>query len=320
MVLPSGELLEVTEDQPELMRKVRSSYGTFGIVYEVTFRIRPLLPLAVHHKTFTVDEFLQKLPELKALGYSMMYYLFPFDNLITVEFRKYNPGATGSPDRHQWKIRNYLWAEEGPRFGRQIEENVPDPTLRYKTIDTFGAVWRFKLENIVRGDNTVPTDQIIRYPEVAGDSRYTFSLFAFPEDKYPAVLPAYCKFCHDYYRLKGYRINLLSVGYRILQDEQSFLSYSHDFNVITIDPVSTGNPGWHEFLLAYNEFCIERGGVPLPNQTYGVTPEQARKIFGQKLDVMAETRRKYDTEDRLLNDYFRGWFGTPQAATGAGSS
>lgn len=42
MVLPSGELLEVTEaKQPELMQKVRSSYGLFGVIYEVTYRIRP---------------------------------------------------------------------------------------------------------------------------------------------------------------------------------------------------------------------------------------------------------------------------------------
>ena len=42
MVLPSGDLLEVTDDQPELMQLVRSSYGTFGIVYEATFRVRPI--------------------------------------------------------------------------------------------------------------------------------------------------------------------------------------------------------------------------------------------------------------------------------------
>ena len=95
MVLPSGELLTVTDDQPELMRKVRSSYGMFGVIYEVTYRIRPLLPMAVHHKTFQTAEFVKALPELKALGYSMMFYLFPFDDQVTVEFRKYNPAATG---------------------------------------------------------------------------------------------------------------------------------------------------------------------------------------------------------------------------------
>ncbi len=61
MVLPSGDLLEVTEDQPDLMQKVRSSYGTFGIVYEATFRVRPVLPMAVHHETFTLEDFTRQL-------------------------------------------------------------------------------------------------------------------------------------------------------------------------------------------------------------------------------------------------------------------
>ena len=96
MALPSGELLEVTEDQPDLMQKVRSSYGLFGIVYEATLRVRPILPMAVYHETFTLEDFVTKLPELWARNESMMFYTFPFDNLITVEFRKYNPGATGA--------------------------------------------------------------------------------------------------------------------------------------------------------------------------------------------------------------------------------
>jgi len=50
MVLPSGELLEVSENQPELLCKVRSSYGTLKIVTAATFRVRPILPMAVHHE------------------------------------------------------------------------------------------------------------------------------------------------------------------------------------------------------------------------------------------------------------------------------
>ena len=121
MVLPSGELLEVTEDQPELMQKVRSSYGMFGIVYEVTYRVRPLTPMAVHHKTFSLEEFTAKLPELKALNYSMMFYIFPFANQITIEFRKYNPDAKGKPDRHVWALRNYFWGTAGPKLAHDTE-------------------------------------------------------------------------------------------------------------------------------------------------------------------------------------------------------
>jgi hypothetical protein len=176
MVLPSGDLLEVTDDQPDLMQKVRSSYGTFGIVYEVTFRVRPIVPLAVHHETFGLDDFVSKLPALKARGESMMFYVFPFDDLITVEFRHYNPGAAGDPERHIWLLRNYLWATSGPLVCAQAERDIPVPEVRYKVVDGLNKLWRFKLENLICSDNTIATDQIIRYPVMANDSRYTFSL------------------------------------------------------------------------------------------------------------------------------------------------
>jgi hypothetical protein len=306
MVLPSGDLMEVTEDkQPDLMKQVRSSYGTFGIIYEVSYRIRALLPLAVHHKTYSLEEFVTTLPELKALDYSMMFYMFPFDNKITVEFRKYNPGATGEPNRSAWALRNYTWGTSGPKLGHDVEQNISVPAIRYGIIDKFNALWRFQLENLVVNDNTIPSDQIIRYPAVSNDSRYTFSLFAFPEEHYPETLSAFFRFSRDYYQQKGYRTNLLDVGYRILQDQQALLSYSYDGGVMTIDPVSTGNPGWKEFLAAYNQFCSERNGVPLLNQTFGVTPTIAQKAFGDRLGKLAGTRKSFDPSGRLLNDYFR---------------
>lgn len=305
MVLPSGGLLEINESQPELLSKVRSSYGLFGIVTEATFRVRPILPMAVHHETFNLEEFIQRLPELKARNESMMYYIFPFENLITIEFRKYNPGASGDPNRIVWPLRNYMWGTAGPRFCSQVEKDISDPSIRYGVIDSFCALWRFKLTNLVSSDYTIAADQIIRYPAVSDDSRYTFSLWAFPEEQYPTVLPEYFQFCRNYYEQQGYRSNMLHVGYRIAKDQQSFLSYSYEGNVMTIDPVSTANPGWATFLDAYNEFCSDHGGMPLLNQTPRVKGAQAQKALGDRLKLFAQTRKTYDPGDRLLNDYFR---------------
>lgn len=306
MVLPSGNLLEVTEaSQPDLMQQVRSSYGTFGIVYEVTYSVKPLTPMHVHHKTFSLGDFLSALPDLKALGYSMMYYLFPFQDLITVEFRKYNPGATGDPNRIAWSLRNHIWGTSGPKLGHDVEENVSIPSVRYGIIDAFNATWRFQLENIVSSDYTIPGDQIIQYPPVSNESRYTFSLFAFPEDQFPAALTDFFKYCKDYYSQKGYRSNLLYVGYRIAQDQKALLSYSWDSTVMTIDPVSTANPGWETFLDDYNQFCSNRNGLPLPNQTPQLKPAMLRRAYGGKVDTLNATRKQYDPGDRLLNDYFR---------------
>ena len=165
-------------------------------------------------------------------------------------------------------------------------------------------MWRFQLENLIRSDYTIATDQIIRYPTVADEGRYTFSLFAFPEATYPQVLPEYFQFCRKYYDETGYRNNMLYVGYRIAQDANALLSYSTDGDVMTIDPVSTANSGWNAFLAVYNQFCVDHGGAPLLNQTYGVTRAQAQKSLGDRLKIFAATRKIYDPNNRLLNDYF----------------
>jgi FAD/FMN-containing dehydrogenase len=310
LVLPSGKLLEASDDSdPELMKMLRSSYGTFGIVTEATFRIRRIQPMEVFHETFTVNDFTARLPELWARGYSMMYYMFLFDDLVTVEFRKYNPKARGKPDEHVWPLRNYLWSQAGPRTCAQAERDIENKFIRYKFIDGFGGLWRFKLENLITSKNTIATDQIIRYPDVSDDSRYTFSLWAFPEETYGKLLPEYTRWVKNYYKTKGYRTNMLHVGYRIAKDQQSLMSYSFDGNVMTIDPVSTANPGWKEFLTDFNEWCSNRGGVPLPNQTFGFTRAQARKALGPRLDALAAKRVELDPENRLLNDFFRELFG-----------
>ena len=277
----------------------------FGIVTAATFRIRPILPMAVHHETFHIADFVQKLPQLWARNESMMYYIFPFDDLITVEFRKYNPGASGSPNRIIWPLRNYLWATAGPKFCHQVETDIADKTIRYGVIDNFCALWRFKLENIVDSDYTIATDQIIHYPPVSDDSRYTFSLWAFPEEQYATVLPAFVQFSKDYYQQKGYRTNMLNVGYRISKDQQSLLSYSYDGNVMTVDPVSTANPGWPDFLDAYNAFCAARGGHPADEPDRPAYAASSAESLGDRLKKFAAVRKTYDPGNRLLNSYFQ---------------
>ena len=155
LVLPSGDILEVDESQPELLAQIRSSYGLLGIVTAATFKVRPILPMAVYHESFTLEDFVQKLPSLFARNESMMYYVFPFDNQITVEFRKYNPGASGTANRVIWPLRNYLWGTTGPAFCRQVTADIADTKIRYGVIDGFCAMWRFKLTNIIRSDYTI---------------------------------------------------------------------------------------------------------------------------------------------------------------------
>ena len=198
-----------------------------------------------------------------------------------------------------------MWANAGPLFCSQVEANIPDKTVRYKVIDGFCALWRFKLENLVRSDNTVATDQIIHYPPVSDASRYTFSLWAFPEEILSHGAAAILRVLQKVLPRLGYRNNMLYVGYRIMKDRQSLLSYSWDGNVMTIDPVSTANPGWTEFLAAYNQFCSDHGGIPLPNQTpHGDARANGERRWATGGSSMSQARKTFDPNNRLLNDYF----------------
>ncbi|MEE8526770.1 MAG: FAD-binding oxidoreductase, partial [Thermoanaerobaculia bacterium] len=58
LVLPSGELVEVTGDDGELLQVMHSSYGLLGIVYEVTFKVKKLEPMSVKHVTYPIREFI----------------------------------------------------------------------------------------------------------------------------------------------------------------------------------------------------------------------------------------------------------------------
>lgn len=307
MVTPSGEILEVTEEDPELLQAARSSYGLFGVVYEATFKVRPLQAMSVHHQVFKLDEFCEQLPKLGERGESMMLYIFPFRNRVGVEFRRYTgpaDEAATKPSHLVWRLRNTAWKTLNPAVGALLDRTIPSAQVRHRIlngVNSFSAVFLGRL----RSKHTVPTDQMIRYPKKSGRSRYTFSIWAFPEEEYAQTLREYFQWVREYFRREGYRPNILHVGYRIEQDDSSLFSYTFAGRVLTIDPVATGGPGWKEFLEAYNEFCSEHNGKPLFNQSWGITPDQSRKAFGDRLARFETYRQQYDPDGRLLNTYFR---------------
>ena len=112
MVTPSGEILEINEKDPGLLQAARSSYGLFGIVVEATFKVRPLQAMEVEHRASSSTSSSEKLPELFGRGQSIMMYIFPYLDRVTVELRRY----TGPADKASlatatspWRVRNYSW-------------------------------------------------------------------------------------------------------------------------------------------------------------------------------------------------------------------
>jgi hypothetical protein len=161
----------------------------------------------------------------------------------------------------------------------------------------------------VRGKRTRPHKQIIRHRDKRGRYSFVFSMWSFSEDRFFDVLEDYFRFCHEHADKTGFRCDLPTVGYRLVKDQNALLSYAHDADAMSIDPASTGGPGWDDFLKAFNAFASERGGHPLFNQTKHLTPEQVTKAYGVRWEEFGRARRKRDPQNRLLSRYFADLLG-----------
>jgi hypothetical protein len=305
-VTAEGEILAVGEDDSELLQAMRSSYGLLGIVYEVTFRVRPLLPMAVHHDMYTLEGFTKRLPALATREESMMLYIDPFLERVLVEYRRYIPyGLARRATSWQWRMRNFIWAKGAPYTCNMLSTHIRSLPVRYALINGLYRVIYRTSTLLMRGGYTYAPDQTIRYPEQSDASRYTFSIWAFPQERYTQTLREYFRWAQGYLAATGFRPDCLHVGYRIAQDQQALLSYSFDGPVLTIDPVSTGKPGWEDFLVAYNEFCSDHGGSPLLNQTDRLTAAQVKKDFGDRTATFSSLVQRHDPAGRFMTAYFR---------------
>ena len=166
----------------------------------------------------------------------------------------------------------------------------------------------------VRGKLTHPTKQIIRHPDKPGRYKFVFSMWSFEETRFFDVLEEYFAFCREHARRTNFRCDLPAVGYRLMQDKNAHLSFTHDANAMSIDPASTGGPGWDAFLKAFNEFASARGGHPLLNQTKHLTPVQVRRAYGARLGTFERARRAWDPGDRFLSGYFANFLGSTRKA------
>jgi FAD/FMN-containing dehydrogenase len=307
LVRPDGDVIDIDDSDPELFAAARSSYGLFGIVVEVTFRIRRLEPISIRHRNYSTTEFIERLPQFFERDGSMMMYLFPFAERVTVQLR-----GPGDPNRRRnrwlWPLRNFGVADAVALYSRFLKL-IPFASLRYALLGMFDAIARFVLAAFLHAKNTRPSDQATDYKHRPRLAYFNFSIFAFPEPDYPRILMAYQAFCRDHYRTYRYRPDLLTVGYRVKRCRYSLLSYSYDGNVMTIDPVGTGGPEWDRFLDEFNKFAARNGGIPLFNQSPRLRRDAVERVLGERWAEFRRIRTAMDPDDRMLNDYFRELLG-----------
>jgi FAD/FMN-containing dehydrogenase len=305
LIQPNGEPVELTREKDgEQFEALCCSYGLFGIVTEVTFRVVPHSYVSLCHEEIPLERFDERTKELLDDGNALFLYLFPFGKRprIIAEVRR---TVDADRSRGYWRLwlRNFFW-----RIGLHFFVRIP---LVGRLVP---AGVRWFLLWIMRPAAVSPVDQIVDFrhdsPKFA---KFTFSMWAFPRKSFASILEEYFALCRAERDKGGFHTFLPQVSYHIGQDESSLLSYSHDSDVWSLDPISSGrDPGWDAyggdfaFLDRFNEQCISRGGKPLFNQTPRLTRTLVERAFGDRLGRFETIRRQFDPKGRMLNDYFAG--------------
>ncbi len=304
VVTADGTLKTFTQSQnPEEMRLLRSSYGLLGVIVEVTLRTKPITAVFAEHRIYSAAAFRAVVPDLIAQGYALMTYFYPLADRVVVELRR---EVTGAKPRSsgRWWLRNAFWRKLGPMLAVWITRISPNEQIEDGVRRAFDRVIRRGTCWIVGGRLTDPTAQIIRHGEKPGRYKFVFSMWSFDEAGFFEVLEDYVRFCQAHAEKTGFRCDLPAVGYRIVEDRNALLSFTHDGNAMSIDPASTGGPGWDAFLKAFNDFASAHGGHPLFNQTKHLTPAQVSKAYGKRWEAFAAARKAWDPAERFLSRYF----------------
>ena len=306
-VTPSGELAEASEESdPQTLRMIRSSHGLAGIIYEVTFRLKPLeavrftyLPRRIDSLTDAeVGEIIDRSPGLVCWTVGR-----------TAVFQTRTRAERASPVGPWFAaIRRRLWSRSAAHLGRFIDTHVPTAALRNLSHDLSFIAYRatYATLGLTGGCALANPDKTIDYRSTPASGKYAFTFWSFPTAQWLSSLREYLAFAEQHFKTYGFRCNLPLGSYHIRKDTSGILSYTHDGEIFSIDPIHAYSdlPGWERFLREFNEFAYKRNGVPLINQTPFLEKKHMMQGYGDRWREFSDWIRRSDPHGRMLNPFF----------------
>jgi hypothetical protein len=306
-VTPAGDLAEATDADPDLMSKLRASYGLAGVVYEVTFRVKPI---EVAHFNY-MPRPLQDLTDAEVndiIDRSQGLVCWTVGNTCVFQQRRATEGPAGVLGSLLADKRQRLWNHGGAAIGRFLDTFAPEGDLRNLLHDTWVATQKGIYGALAKGGgfSLQAPDKTIDYRQTPDSARYAFTFWAFPRAQWLKTLKEYAAFADDHFARTGFRCNLPLGSYYIRKDQHSLLSYTYDGDAFSIDPIHapTDREAWNTFLRAFNDFAAKRNGIPLLNQSPFVTREQVEAAYGARWRQFSTWVRSVDPDGRLLNPFF----------------
>jgi FAD/FMN-containing dehydrogenase len=306
-VTPAGELAEASEtDNPKLLRLMRSSYGLCGVVYEVTFRIKPLEAIEFNYLPRPIKDLTER--EVDAIidaSSGLICWTVGRKAHFQTRQRIDRVGPFGSLFAAG---RRKLWNHTEARAGRFIDRRIPTRALRSgaHSVKFAGSKLLLSTLHLIGGATLYNPDKTVDYSKTKPSAKYAFTFWAFPRGQWLCALREYLEFSEQHFKKYDFRCNMALGSYFIRKDTSSLLSYTHDGDIFSIDPIHaySDKPAWDRFLKEFNEFAYKRNGIPLLNQSPFVERRHVEAAYGARWGEFSQWVREQDPQGRMLNPFF----------------
>jgi hypothetical protein len=306
-VTPDGSLASASAaDNPELLRKIRASYGLAGIVYEMTLRVKPIEALHFSYLPRSVDDLTQnEVDKLMDTSEGLICWTIDRTCIFQQRHRVESAGIVGALCAD---TRRNLWNYTTAHLGHFIANHFSDPKIRnaVQQGDFNAEKMMYESLHLAGGFTLLAPDKTVDYSNTPPSARYAFTFWAFPRSQWVTNLRAYLDFANKYFKSTGFRCNMPLGAYHIRRDTNSLLSYTHDEEIFSLDPIHAvgDQAAWDNFLKAFNEFAYQRKGVPLLNQSPFVERKHVEQAYGQRWLDFSAWVRSVDPNGRMLNPFF----------------
>lgn len=306
-VAPDGSLKSASEESdPELLKKVRSSYGLIGIVYEVTLRVKPIEALHFAYLPRPFDELTQdEVDHILDTSEGLVCWTVQRTCVFQQRHRVQSAGVLGALCAD---VRRDLWSHDVANAGHFIAYNFSDPAIRNALGNGEADVCKLLYDSLhlAGGFTLLAPDKTIDYSKTQSSGKYAFTFWAFPRSQWLATMGAYLDFADEHFKRTGFRCNMPLGSYHIRPDRNSLLSYTYDEEIFSIDPIHAVSnlAAWQAFLKEFNDFAYRRKGIPLLNQSPFVERKHVEQAFGQRWFEFSAWVRSMDPTGRMLNPFF----------------
>ncbi|CAD0095512.1 unnamed protein product [Aureobasidium vineae] len=310
-----GEMMEISEKQnAEYLPAIRSHYGLFGVVCEVTVRIWKTRHLEFSYEMTDLETFsknvIGNVNRLRNSHDQAFGLLFQADGKFMIQKRKF-VDATTKPahpltNNLEAKVINLYADLVLPLAEASGQLNLPAHQQEWLSTTLVDLPLRALSHSTYIID---PNDRALPYRE--NQPHFDFFDWVFPEENWSSMAQGWVSLCNKFEAEKNFVLTLPCLVYFLKQDENMLLSRSRGGNMMAIDPEyqDPTDPKWLEFRLAFSEVARQHGGIPHINKTRdGAIRWFAEACDQDALSKYLEQRKAFDPENMFVNEFFETMF------------